>query len=136
MAAFGLGFSSPNGGTPQWVRLSDLLGRTGGSVLTQPPLYKRTGLANAQDLGGHAGSGGSSGMRPTLTDEVPCCNKGRTHELTARRSTPARSANQEQTKAAFARWQGLHARTATWPMFLMMHATASMPRTTTVRALS
>ena len=95
MAAFGLGFSSPNGGTPQWVRLSDLLGRTGGSVLTQPVCDERTGLANAQDLGGRAGSGGRSGMRRTQTDEVPCCNKGRTQELIARRSTPARSANQK-----------------------------------------
>ena len=95
MTAFGLGFSSPNGGTPQWVRLSDRLGRTGGSVLTQPPLYKRTGLANAQDLAAKGKSAGRSGMRPTLTDEVLCCNKGRTHELTARRSKLARSANHQ-----------------------------------------
>jgi len=95
VAAFGLGFSSPNGGTPQWVRLSDLLGRTGGSVLTQPPLDLRTGLANAQDIAASGANAGRSGMRPTLTDVVLCCNKGRTEELTARRSTPARSANHE-----------------------------------------
>jgi hypothetical protein len=83
------------GRTPQWVRLSDLLGRTGGSVLTQPALDERTGLAIAQDLGGRGTNAGRSGMRPTLTDEVRCCNKGRTQELTARRSTPARSANQK-----------------------------------------
>ena len=83
------------GRTPQWVRLSDLLGRTGGRVLTQPPLYKRTSLANAQDLASKGTSAGRSGMRPTLTDEVQCCNKGRTQELTARRSTPARSANHQ-----------------------------------------
>jgi hypothetical protein len=34
-------------------------------------------------------------MRPTLTDEVPQCNKGRTGELTARRSTPVRSTNHQ-----------------------------------------
>jgi hypothetical protein len=28
VTAFGLGFSSPNGGTPQWVRLSEWLGFT------------------------------------------------------------------------------------------------------------
>jgi hypothetical protein len=78
VVAFGLGFSSPNGGTPQWVRLSDLLGRTGGSVLTQPPLGLRTGLANAQDIAARGKNAGRSGMRPTLTDEVLWCNKGRT----------------------------------------------------------
>jgi hypothetical protein len=52
-------------------------------------------VALAQDLGGPAGSVGRRGMRPTLTDEVRWCNKGRTQELTARRSTPARSANHQ-----------------------------------------
>ena len=80
---------------PQWVRLSDLLGRTGGSVLTQTACGECTGLANAQELAGHASRGGRSGMRTTLPDEVLWCNKGRTEELTARRSTPARSANQQ-----------------------------------------
>jgi hypothetical protein len=37
-------------------------------------------------------------MRPTLTDEVLWCNKGRTQALTARRSTPARSANHQLAK--------------------------------------
>ena len=80
---------------PQWVRLSDLLGRTGGSVLTQPLLDKRVGQAMAHDLGDGGTGAERSGMRPTLTDEVPCCNKGRTQELTARRSTPARSDNDQ-----------------------------------------
>ena len=86
------------GRTPQWVRLSDLLGRTGGSVQTQPPLDERTGLARAQDDAGRGTSAGPNGMRPTLTDEVLWCNKGRTQELTARRSTPARSANHQLAK--------------------------------------
>jgi hypothetical protein len=64
-------------------------------VLTQPTLNKSTGLANAQDLAAKGTSAGRSGMRPTLTDEVLWCNKGRTQELTARRSTPARSANHQ-----------------------------------------
>ncbi len=98
MTAFGLGFSSPNGGTPQWVRLSDLLGRTGGSVLPQAALEDQTGLARAQDDAGRGASAGRSGMRPTLTDEVLWCNKGHTQELAARRSTPARSANHELAK--------------------------------------
>jgi hypothetical protein len=42
-------------------------------------------------------------MRPTLTDEVQSCNRGRTHELAARRSTPARSANHELEEAVCAR---------------------------------
>jgi hypothetical protein len=37
---------------PQWVRLSDLLGRTGGSVLARPSWGVRADLANAQGLGG------------------------------------------------------------------------------------
>ena len=86
------------GRMPQWVRLSDLLGRTGGSVQTQPPLDERTGLARAQDDAGRGTSAGPNGMRPTLTDEVLWCNKGRTQELTARRSTPARSANHQLAK--------------------------------------
>ena len=98
MAAFGLGFSSPNAGTPQWVRLSDLLGRTGGKALTQPTVDERTGVAIAQDTGGKRAGVGRSGMRPTLTDDVLWCNKGRTQELTARRSSPARSANHELAK--------------------------------------
>ena len=95
---------------PQWVRLSDLLGRIGGSVLTQPRLDLGTGLTNAQDLAARGNNAGRSGMRPTLTDDVLWCNKGRTHRLAARRSTPARSANQPQDKAAFASWQEPHAR--------------------------
>ena len=95
MAAFGLGFSSPNGGTPQWVRLSDQLGRTGGSVQPQPTLDEGAGLARAQGAAGIGTSAGLKGMRPTLTDEVLWRNKGRTQELTARRSTPARSANHQ-----------------------------------------
>ena len=98
MAAFGLGFSSPNGGTPQRVRLSDLLGRTGGSALTQPTLDERTCLARAQDDAGRGTSAGPNGMRRTLTDEVLWCNKGRTQALTARRSTQARSANHQLAK--------------------------------------
>ena len=82
---------------PQWVRLSDLLGRTDGSALTQPTLDERTGVAIAQDNGGRGAGVGRSGMRPTLTDEVLWCKKGRTQELTARRSTPARSANHQLT---------------------------------------
>jgi len=83
------------GRTPQWVRLSDLLGRAGGSVLTQTAWGEGTGPANAQQPAVHAGRVGRSGMRPTLTDEVRRCNKGRTQELTARRSTLARSANHQ-----------------------------------------
>jgi hypothetical protein len=83
------------GRTPQWVRLSDLLGRTGGSVRTQPPMDERTGLARAQNDAGKGTSGGRSGMRPTLTDEVRRRNKGRTQQLAARRSTPARNANHQ-----------------------------------------
>ena len=85
------------GRMPQWVRLSDLLGRTGGSVLTQPTWDKHAGLAMAQDLSEDANGAGSNGMRPTLPDEVLCYNKGRTQELTTRRITPARSANQQLT---------------------------------------
>jgi hypothetical protein len=83
------------GRMPQWVRLSDLLGRTGGSVQSQPALDEQTGLARAQDDAGTGNSAGRSGMRPTLPDEVRWCNKGRTQELTARRSTPARSADHQ-----------------------------------------
>jgi hypothetical protein len=83
------------GRMPQWVRLSDLLGRTGGSVLTQPALGKQAGLASAQKLGEEGEGAERSGMRPTLPDEVTRCNKGRTQELTTRRSTPARSAHQQ-----------------------------------------
>jgi hypothetical protein len=124
------------GRMPQWVRLSDLLGRICGRLPTWTAMAKRAGNTTAQELGALGHGLERSGIRPTLTEQVPRCNKGRTQELTARRSTPARSANQQQDKAAFANWQGLHARTATGPMFLMVPAAASMPRTTTVRALS
>ncbi|GCL62556.1 hypothetical protein AQPW35_16370 [Rubrivivax pictus] len=84
--------------TPQWVRLSDLFGRTGGSVQTQPALDERTGLARAQGDAGRGASAGPNGMRPTLTDEVLWCNKGRTQDWIARRITPARSANHKLAK--------------------------------------
>ncbi|WP_137732320.1 hypothetical protein [Pseudaquabacterium pictum] len=99
-------------------------------------MAKRAGNTTAQELGALGHGLERSGMRPTLTEQEARCNKGRTEELTARRSTPARRANQQQEKAAFASWQGLHARTATGPMFFMVPAAASTPRTTTVRALS
>jgi hypothetical protein len=83
---------------PQWVRLSDLLGRIGGGVQTKPPLAERTGLARAHNDAGRSTSVVPNGMRPTLTDEVLWCNKGRTQELTARRSTPARSTNHQLAK--------------------------------------
>ena len=121
---------------PQWVRLSALLGRICGRLPTWTAMAKRAGNTTAQELGALGHGLERSGMRPTLAEQVPRCNKGRTQELTARCSTPARSANQQQDKAAFARWQGLHGRTATGPMFLMVPAAAAMPRTTTVRALS
>jgi hypothetical protein len=79
----------------QWVRLSDLLGRTGGSVLTQPTRDEHSGLASAHNLGEDGDGAERSGMRPTLTDAETRCNKGRIQELTTRRSTPARSANQQ-----------------------------------------
>jgi len=91
------------GRTPQWVRLSDLLGRTGGRALTQPLLDLRAGLANALALAAIGKNAGRSGMRPTLTDEVRWCNKGRTDCLAARRSTPARSANHELEERACSR---------------------------------
>jgi len=86
------------GRTPQWVRLSDLLGRTGGSAQIQAPLDEHTGLARAQDDVGRGTRAGRSGMRPTLTDGVRHRNKGRTQQLAARRSTPARSANHQLAK--------------------------------------
>ena len=100
------------GRMPQWVRLSDLLGRICGRLPTWTAMAKRAGNTTAQELGALGHGLERSGMRPTLTEQVPRCNKGRTQELTARRSTPARSANQPQDKAAFASW-GLHARRAT-----------------------
>ena len=39
--------------------------------------------------------GGANSERPTLTDEMALRNLGRAGELTARRSTPARSDNHE-----------------------------------------
>ena len=83
------------GRMPQWVRLSDLLGRTGGSVLAERTWDKHAGLASTQDFAEDNEGGRRSGMRPTLPDEVRRCNKGRTQKLTTRRSTPARSANHQ-----------------------------------------
>ena len=112
------------GRMPQWVRLSDLLGRICGRLPTWTAMAKCAANTTAQELVAFGHGLERSGMRPTLTEQVPRCNKGRTQELTARRSTPARSANQQQEKAAFASWQGLCARAATGPMFLMVLAAA------------
>ena len=98
------------GRMPQWVRLSDLLGRICGRLPTWTAMAKLAGDTTAQELDALAHGLERSGMWPTLTEQVPRCNKGRTQELTARRSTPARSANQPQDKAAFASWQEPHAR--------------------------
>ena len=46
-------------------------------------------------LVGEARCGGAILERPTLTDKVALRNLGRAGGLTARRSTPARSANHE-----------------------------------------
>ena len=46
MLAFGLGFNSPNAGTPQWVRLNEWLGGTVFAELAY-------GLSNAADLIGN-----------------------------------------------------------------------------------
>ena len=55
---------------PQWVRLSEWLGRTGGRVPAQPMRDKSTAWAPTHDLGEEPNRLQRSGMRPTLTDAV------------------------------------------------------------------
>jgi len=52
---------------PQWVRLSDLLGRICGRLPTWTAMAKRAGNTTAQQLGALGHGLERSAMRPTLT---------------------------------------------------------------------